>query len=107
MSFLKLRIYDATDFDRELGRGIEKEYKGKTFELTIGKYKVSIWVTKLAKIYKVKHITPPYFLFMAPLSQISFHHAYSWDGDAAFSQVLGCSSLRGHALFCMQLRVFP
>jgi len=52
MSFLKLRVFDATDFDREIGRGIEKEFRGKSIELTIGRYKISTWVTKLAKIYK-------------------------------------------------------
>jgi len=52
MSFLKLRVFDATDFDRELGRGIEREFRGKSFELTIGRYKISVWITKLVKTYK-------------------------------------------------------
>jgi len=50
MSFLKFRVFDVTDFDRE--PKLELEFRGKSFELTIGRYKVSLWITKLTEIYK-------------------------------------------------------
>jgi len=47
---LKLKTYDVTDFDKELG--VELEFRGKSFELIIGKIKLSIWLTRLIKTYK-------------------------------------------------------